>query len=167
MPHTQQKTISSRMVFEKIVVNAGVGRASQLPNFEDKILPQITRDFSAIVGQRPQVRRAKKSISGFKVREGQIVGVSATLRGQRMVDFFERIITIVLPRVHDFRGVALTSIDHGGALNIGFKEQTVFPEINPEESSFVFSLGVTVVPKSRNQEQATEIYRSLRFPLTK
>src|SRR3989344_4698917 len=90
---------------EKIVINAGVGRLSQQPNFEQKIQPQIVRDISAIAGQMPDLRKAKKSISGFKTREGQIVGVRVTLRRTKMVDFFERLITIVLPRLRDFRGI--------------------------------------------------------------
>ncbi|MBI4084952.1 MAG: 50S ribosomal protein L5 [Candidatus Liptonbacteria bacterium] len=152
---------------EKIVVNAGVGKLSQQPNFEQKILEQVLRDLSTIAGQKPEERKAKKSISGFKIREGQIVGVKITLRRKKMVDFFERLITIVLPRVRDFRGIDTDSIDSVGTLNIGFSEQMVFPEINPEESPVIFSLGINVVPRNKKREEAVAEYRRLGVPLKK
>ncbi len=152
---------------EKIVVNAGVGRASGQPGFEEKALPQIQRDLSLVAGQLPQVRKARKSIAGFKMRQGQVVGVRVTLRGKRMVDFFERLTRIVLPRVRDFSGINADSIDAGGALHIGFREQFVFPEINPEESPFSFSLGINIVPKKKRREAAIEIYRKFGVPLKK
>ncbi len=154
-----------RDTVEKIVVNAGVGRASQLPHFNDKVLADIKRDLAAISGQTAETRPAKKSIAGFKIREGQIVGLRATLRDRKMVDFFERLITIVMPRVHDFRGIALSSIDNGGTLNIGFREQMVFPEINPEESTFSFPLGVNIVPRAKDRARALVAYRKLGVPL--
>lgn len=156
-----------RETFDKIVVNAGVGRASSAQQFEEKVLPQIVRDLSAIVGQKPQIRRSRKSIAGFKVREGQIVGLKVTLRRAKMVDFWTRLVTIVLPRVKDFTGIDPADVDHGGALNIGFKEQFVFPEINPEESLHVFSLGVNVVPKIANREKGLHAYRELGLPFKK
>ena len=152
---------------EKIVINAGVGRLSQQPNFEQKILPQILGDISAIAGQKPEVTKAKKSIAGFKTREGQIVGVKVTLRRRKMVDFFERMITIVLPRFRDFRGLEIATIDSVGTLNVGFPEQMVFPEINQEESPIAFSLGVNVVSKNKNREKAIAEYRRLGVPLKK
>ena len=158
--------IEARKAIEKIVVNAGVGRAGQQPGFEEKGLVQIIRDLELLAGQHPQVRRSKRSIAGFKMREGQIVGVRATLRDRQMVDFFERLVRIVLPRVHDFRGVNLGSVDAGGTLNIGFQEQFVFPEVNPEESPLTFSLGVNLVPKRKNREAAIEAYRAMGVPLT-
>ena len=148
-------------------MNAGVGRASQQPNFEEKALVQVKHDLALISGQAPQVRRAKKSIAGFKIRQGQIVGVSVTLRGRKMIDFFARLITIVLPRVRDFSGIAPSAIDKGGALNIGFREQFVFPEINPEESPFIFSLGVNIVPRKKSRATAIDAYRRLGVPLKK
>ena len=152
---------------EKIVVNVGIGRLSQQPNFEEKILPQVSRDMALLSGQKPQVRRARKSIAGFKLRQGQIVGLRATLRGRKMVDFFERLIKIVLPRVRDFRGLDSKAVDAGGAFNISFKEQFVFPEIEPEESLFIFSLGLNIVPQKKNREAAIETYRRLGVPLKK
>ncbi len=154
-----------RGFLDKIVINAGIGRASSQGNFEDKILPQILRDLALISGQKPEVRRAKKSIAGFKIREGQIIGVRITLRGQKMVDFFNRLVTIVLPRVRDFAGLEEAIIDQGGALHIGFKEQFVFPEVNPEESLFIFSLAAGVIPRIKNRVQAVEFYRLHGVPL--
>ncbi len=154
-----------RTFLDKIVVNAGVGRASQTPNFEEKALVQIKKDLAAIVGQAPQVRTAKKSIAGFKVREGQVVGLRITLRDKKMVDFFERLIRIVLPRVRDFNGLAEGSIDDHGSLQIGFKEQFAFPEIHPEESLLSFSLGVTIVPKRARRARAVEWYHKMGVPL--
>lgn len=178
MHHKDNKKITEiRRFLEKAVINAGVGRASQQPNFSAQgesvsggegrkdILSQIMRDLSLITGQRPQVRRAKKSIAGFKVREGQIVGLRVTLRGRKMVDFFERLITIVLPRVRDFSGIAQRSVDRGGALSVGFREQYVFPEIIAEESPFSFSLEVTFVPRRKKRDAALDTYRKLGVPL--
>lgn len=160
------RSAAARKMLEKIVVNAGVGRVGQQPGFEEKGLVQIMRDLELLAGQHPQVRKSKKSIAGFKMREGQIVGVRATLRGRKMVDFFERLVRMVLPRVHDFRGVDLGSVDTGGTLNIGFLEQFVFPEVNPEDSPLTFSLGVNLVPRRKNRATAIEAYRAMGVPLT-
>ncbi len=161
----QARTI--RNFLDKVVINVGVGRASQQASFEDKMLPQIVRDIGLIAGQKPQVRRAKKSIAGFKVRENQIIGLRVTLRGRSAVDFFERLTTIVLPRVRDFSGVDTTNVDAHGALNVGFREQLVFPEVNPEESTLLFSLGVNIVPKLRNRAVALTRYAELGIPFMK
>ncbi len=165
--NTSTRARDIRDVVEKIVINAGVGRASQQPNFEEKALKDFRRDLALIAGEASQIRPAKKSIAGFKIREGQVVGLRTTLRDRKMVDFFERLITIVMPRVHDFRGIALSAIDHGGTLNIGFREQFVFPEINPEESPLSFSLGVNIVPQKKGRDAAIEAYRKLGVPLKK
>lgn len=156
-----------RKFLEKIVLNAGIGRLSQQPNFEEKVLPQLMNNLSAMTGQKPELRKAKKSIAGFKMREGQIVGLRITLRRRKMVDFFERLIRIVLPRVRDFRGLEILSVDAGGTLNIGIREQLVFPEINPEESPILFSLGINIVPRIKSQEEAVKEYRRLGVPLKK
>ncbi len=156
-----------RKFLEKIVVNAGVGRLSGQPNFEEKTLVQISRDLGLLSGQKPEVRRAKKSIAGFKIREGQIVGLKVTLRRQKMIDFFERLIKIVLPRVRDFSGLSLKSVDEGGVLSLGFKEQFAFPEVNPELSPVVFTLEVSLVPRIKDREEAIEALRRLGAPLAK
>ncbi|MBI4094256.1 MAG: 50S ribosomal protein L5 [Candidatus Liptonbacteria bacterium] len=161
---TQQREMPFAHI-EKIVVNVGVGRLSQQQNFEEKILPQIKRDIALLSGQEPQVRRAKQAVAGFKIRQGHIVGVRATLRSRKMSDFLRRLIAIVLPRVRDFRGIPLSAVDHGGALHIGLGEQMVFPEVNPEQSPISFSLQVSVVPTTRNREEALHLYKRLGVPL--
>lgn len=153
---------------EKIVVNNGIGRLSQQPNFEDKILPEIMKEIALITGQKPVISKAKKSIAGFKIREGQIIGLKTTLRGGRMFDFLDKLIRIVLPRLRDFRGIDLKSIDANGNLNIGLKEQAVFPEINPEMIKFDFGLEISVaVAGVKKREEAIELYRLLGVPLKK
>ncbi|MGC8776101.1 MAG: large ribosomal subunit protein uL5 [Minisyncoccia bacterium] len=153
---------------EKIIVNVGVGKMNTTQsNFEEKILPQIIKDLSLITGQYPQITRAKKSIAGFKLRQGQIVGLKITLRNNKMVDFFNRLVKIVLPRVRDFSGVPKSKIDNHGSLNLGLKEQYAFPEINPEESIIVFPLGINIVSKFKDKKVAEEFYNSLGFPFKK
>ncbi len=165
--NTNPRKKEVRNFLEKIVVDAGVGRLSQTPNFEEKALVQVTRDLAAVTGQKAEIRRAKKSIAGFKVREGQIVGLRVTLRRDKMVDFFERLITIVLPRVRDFNGIDPRNIDKGGTLNFGIREHAVFPEIVPEQSPVSFSLGMNIVPRIRNRAKALEAFRKLGVPLKK
>lgn len=152
---------------EKIVVDVGVGRLSAQPSFKEKILPQIMKDIASITGQKAQIRPAKKSIAGFKTREGQTVGLKITIRRKKMVDFFERLIRIVLPRVRDFGGISPGSIDEHGVLNIGIRDHAVFPEINPEQSPIIFSLGVAIVPRIRGRVAATEKFRNFGVPLKK
>lgn len=152
---------------EKIVVNCGVGRLGQNPNFAEKGLAQVSRDLGLITGQKVQPRPSKISIAGFKMREGQIVGLRATLRHKKMIDFFTRLTTIVLPRVHDFRGIAEGAIDEGGVLNIGLKDHVVFPEINPEESPIIFSFQISVVPKVRDRKAAATWYHANGIPFKK
>ena len=159
--------VTSKNLLEKIVVNVGTGKLSQLANFNDRILPQIVKDLSAITGQRSVNRPAKKSIAGFKLREGTIVGLQITLRGQKMVDFFERLITIVLPRVHDFKGLKNGSVDAHGTLSVGFREQVVFPEISAEDSQYTFSFGVNIVPKRGKKEDIVAAYKALGVPFSK
>ena len=153
--------------FDKVIIQVGVGKAGNLANFEDKYLPQVVRDVTDITGQKPHTTAAKKSIAGFKVREGQVVGVVVTLRGKKMVDFLTRFTRIVLPRVRDFAGIPATKIDQGGALNVGVKEQYVFPEINPERSVSSFSLGITAVPKVRDRQATIDTLTAIEFPFTK
>ncbi len=163
--HTDRKAM--RAFVEKVVVDAGVGRLGQQPNFEEKILPQVLRDIAAITGQQPQLRRAKESIAGFKLREGQIVGLRVTLRQEKAVDFFERLITIVLPRVRDFSGLEHSAIDQGGTLNVGIRDHLVFPEISPEQSPITFSIGASIVPKVRNRVKSVEKFAEFGVPMKK
>jgi large subunit ribosomal protein L5 len=152
---------------EKVVVNTGLGRLNQQAQFDDKILPEIEAEFAIITGQKGSPRKSKKSIAGFKIREGQTIGLKATLRDKRMEAFIKRLANLALPRVKDFRGLELKNIDENGNLNIGMKEQTVFPEINTEKSKYSFGLQVTLVPKKKNREIAIDLYRRLGLPLKK
>lgn len=158
----QNKLANSKI--EKIVVNVGVGRLSQQPNFEEKILPEVIRDLSLITGQKSVVCRAKKSISGFKTRAGQIVGLKTTLRRKRMTDFLEKLVKVIFPRVRDFRGLDVKGIDKKGNLTIGLKEQAVFPEINQETSKIDFGLEISIVNNAKNKEEAINLYKVLGIP---
>lgn len=152
----------------KIVVNTGIGRLSQQAGFSDKILPELSRELSLIVGQKPQPREAKRSISGFKSREGQVIGLRVTLHGRRATDFLTRVINIALPRVKDFRGIDPKNVDQNGNLNMGLKEHIVFPEINPELSKVNFGFQITVVPRGiKDRESAVAFYRELGIPFKK
>lgn len=153
--------------FEKIVVNAGIGRISTQANFTDKLFPALLEEFATITGQKPQTRMARQSIAGFKIREGAIVGLRVTLRGRRMVDFLKKFITIVLPRVRDFRGIAMHAIDGNGNLNVGVKEHLVFPEISAENSKVNFGLEITMVPKLQKRASAIAFYQELGVPFAK
>ncbi len=161
------KKISIRKNLEKIVINVGLGRLRQQSNFEDKFLPEIVKELALITGQKPSPRQAKKSIAGFKIRAGDIVGLQVTLRGKRMEDFLTRLISFVLPRVRDFRGLDLNSVDAGGNLNIGFKEQFVFPEISADKSKVNFGLQVTIVTVLESKDEAIDFYRLVGVPLKK
>ncbi|KKU19009.1 MAG: 50S ribosomal protein L5 [Parcubacteria group bacterium GW2011_GWA1_47_11] len=152
---------------EKIVVGIGVGKLRQNAQFENSILPEITKDIAAITGQKPQPRPAKQSIAGFKLREGNMVGLKVTLRGKRMRDFLARMVNVALPRVRDFRGIDPKQIDNAGNLTIGFREHTVFPEISPEESKFDFGFQVTLVSGTKNKEQARAVFDKLNIPFEK
>ncbi|MDE2096016.1 MAG: 50S ribosomal protein L5 [Patescibacteria group bacterium] len=156
-----------KISLEKIVVSVGLGRARTSPQFEDKILPEISKDLELITGQKPSLRRAKKSIAGFKVREGDIVGLTVTLRGRRMNDFLAKLTEVVLPRIRDFRGLDLKNIDSSGNLTIGLKEHVIFPEINQDVSHVAFGLEVTLVSSSKSREEDEEFYRSLGIPFKK
>src|SRR3989344_3114527 len=147
---------------EKIVVNVGVGRLAQQANF-DKILPEVMNDLSSITGQKPATSGAKKSIAGFKIRIGQVVGVKATLRGRRMYDFLDKLINIVFPRVRDFHGVDLKNVDKKGNLTVGFKEHVVFPEILSELLKVDFGLEISIVSNAKTKEESIELYKLLGF----
>mgnify|MGYP001611643752 FL=1 len=152
---------------EKIIINSGVGRLSQQPSFEDKILPELIKEIAAITGQRPIATKAKKSIAGFKTRIGQIIGMKVTLRKEKMFYFLDKLINIILPRVRDFKGIDLKNIDKNGNLTIGLKEQTVFPEISPENSKVNFGLQISIVSNAKNKEEAIELYKLMGIPFKK
>lgn len=163
--YQHRKADLTLLPIEKVVVNTGVGKLRSMAQFDDKVLPEVMKDLAAITGQHPAVRRSTKSIAGFKLREGEVVGLQMTLRGARMRDFLVKLIAIVLPRVKDFRGLVPSSVDHDGNLNIGFREQVVFPEIETEKVKVTFGVQVTVVPNVKDREAAVALYRSLGVPL--
>lgn len=148
---------------EKVVINIGLGRASQAANFKEKIFPEIVKEMMTITGQKPSSRGAKQSISGFKLREGEIIGLKTTLRGRRMYDFVDKLVKIVYPRVRDFRGIDLKNIDERGNLNLGFKDHYVFAETSQETSTVDFGLQVTLVCNAKKREDASALYRHIGF----
>lgn len=148
---------------EKVVINTGIGRIVK----EGKTVERIEKDLTMIVGQKPVFKKAKKSISGFKLREGTNVGLSVTLRGKRMYDFLDRLTGIALPRSRDFRGIEVNNFDKMGNLNFGIKESSIFPEVNYENIKDVFGLEVTVVTTAKNREKGIELLRQMGFPIKK
>ena len=145
---------------EKIVVNMGVGEAAQ----DSRRLDGAMEDLARITGQKPQLRRARKSIAGFKIRDGMPVGARVTLRGERMWEFLDRLITIALPRVRDFRGISPRSFDGRGNFALGLREQTIFPEISYDSIDTTRGLDVAVVTTAGTDEEARELLRMLGMP---
>ena len=152
---------------EKVVINTGFGRlvSGKTSEEQKKIQDTILGDLSLISGQKPILKRAKKSISGFKIREGQVIGASVTLRGKKMFDFLERLIHIALPRLRDFQGIERSVFDKKGNLTIGIREQIAFPEILPEKAKNIFGLEITVVTTAKKREEGIELLRLLGFPI--
>src|SRR3989338_7345661 len=146
---------------DKVVINVGIGKMLK----DDKFVEKVVRDISLLSGQKPIFRKARKSISGFKTREGMNVGLSVTLRGKRMYDFMGRLIFIALPRSKDFRGIDSKNFDKNGSLNLGIKEHSIFPEIHYESLKDIFSLQVTVVTTAKKREQGVELLRLMGFPI--
>ena len=152
---------------EKVVINTGFGRevTGKTSEEQKKIQDTVLQDLSLISGQRPVLTRAKKSISGFKTREGQVIGAAVTLRGKKMSDFLERLIHIAFPRLRDFRGIEISSFDKKGNLTIGLREHIAFPEILPEKAKTIFGLEITVVTTAKSREEGIELLKSLGFPI--
>lgn len=146
---------------DKVVINTGIGRVAK----EDKTVERIQKDIRMLTGQKPVLKKAKKSISGFKLRQGMNVGVAVTLRGKRMYDFLDRLISISLPRSKDFRGIEPKNVDGSGNLNFGVKESSIFPELNYENVKDIFGLEITVVTTAKNREKGIELFKQLGFPI--
>jgi len=156
-------TIKNKMAaprLEKIFVNIGVGEATQ----NIKILDVAKTELSLITGQWPAVGRAKKSISSFKLRQGQAIACYVTLRGKRMYEFFDRLVNIVLPRVRDFRGVAPHSFDGRGNYTLGMKDQLVFPEIDYTKTEKSRGMNITLVTSAKKDEEAYALLKKLGLP---
>jgi len=147
----------------KVTVNTGVGR-----NHKDSaMLEKVQRDLALLTGQKASARAVKKSVASFKVREGVTVGYAATLRGKRMWDFLERLISLALPLSKDFRGIDPKNVDSQGNLNIGIKEHSVFPEINLENIKDIFGVQVTVTTDAHDRAKGLALFRGIGFPFKK
>ncbi|MEO1038362.1 MAG: 50S ribosomal protein L5 [Pseudomonadota bacterium] len=147
---------------EKVVINMGVGEASQ----DSKKIQGALADLEAIAGQKPQPTRAKKSIAGFKLREEQVIGAKVTLRGDRMYEFLDRLVTIALPRVRDFRGLNGKSFDGRGNYAMGLKEHIVFPEINYDKVEKIRGMDIVVCTTAPNNEEAKALLAEFDFPFS-
>lgn len=147
----------------KIAVNKGIGEANQ----NKKLLQDAVEELRMITGQHPVVRRAKKSVSNFKLREGMPVGVSVTLRNEIMWEFMDRLITLALPRVRDFRGIPDKSFDGRGNYTLGVKEQIIFPEINVDRIDRISGMDVTFVTSAETDEEALALLRALGMPFVR
>ena len=148
---------------EKIVVNMGVGAAAG----DSKLLDAAMNDLRVITGQQPCVTRARKSIAGFHIREGQAIGCKVTLRGDRMWEFLDRLLSIALPRVRDFRGIPSTSFDGRGNYSLGFTEQLVFPEVDYDKVDRTRGMDITFVTSAQTNEPAFALLTALGFPFKK
>ena len=157
------KNIMQVPKIEKIVVNMGVGAAVAEP----KILEEAVRELESITGQKASIRKAKKAISNFKLREGLSIGAMVTLRKERMYEFLDRLINVALPRVRDFRGLSDKSFDGRGNYSLGVKEQIIFPEINVDKITKVLGMDVTIVTSAKTDSEAYELLKSFGMPFTK
>ena len=162
------KTFSYRNVMqvpkiEKIVVNMGVGAAVAEP----KILEEAVRELESITGQKASIRKAKKAISNFKLREGLSIGAMVTLRKEKMYEFLDRLINVALPRVRDFRGLSDKSFDGRGNYTLGVREQIIFPEINVDKITKVLGMDITIVTSAKSDNEAYELLKSFGMPFIK
>jgi len=147
----------------KIVVNMGVGQATQDP----KLLDIASADLSIITGQKPAITRAKKAVSQFKVRKGNPIGCKVSLRGVRMYEFFDRLVNFSMPRIRDFRGVSRDSFDGRGNFTFGVTEHTIFPEIRIDKVKKIFGMDITIVTSARTDEESHELLSALGVPFKK
>ena len=155
--HTNRHNVAG---LEKIVVNMGVGEAAR----DSKVLEGAIADITVITGQKPQVTRAKKSIAQFKLREGQAIGAYVTLRGERMWEFLDRLLTMALPRIRDFRGINGDQFDGQGNYNFGLTEQSMFHEIDPDSIDHQRGMDITVVTSTKDDKEASVLLKHLGFP---
>ena len=148
---------------EKITLNMGVGEALT----DKKLLDNAVADLAAISGQKPLVTKARKSVAGFKIRQGYPIGCKVTLRGERMWEFFERLITIAVPRIRDFRGLSAKSFDGRGNYSMGVREQIIFPEIDYDKVDRVRGLDITITTTAKNDEEGQALLAAFNFPFRK
>ena len=145
---------------EKVVVSMGVGAAAR----DSKLIEGAVRDLTAITGQKPKITKAKKSVAQFHLREGQAIGAYVTLRGDRMWEFLDRLLTLALPRIRDFRGINGHQFDGQGNYNFGLTEQSMFHEIDPDEIDHQRGMDITVVPTTKDDDEAYALLKLLGFP---
>ncbi len=155
-----RKNVLSLPRLQKIVVNMGVGKALQDKNRMEQAAEQLT----SICGQRVQITKARIAVSAFRLREGNEIGCRVTLRGRRMYEFLDRLVSVALPRIRDFRGVNPKSFDGNGNYTIGLTEQLVFPEIDPDKVNFTQGMDITFVTSTRNDDEARELLRLFGMP---
>jgi large subunit ribosomal protein L5 len=155
-----RKNVHSLPKLQKIVVNMGVGKALQDKNRMEQAADNLTQ----IAGQKAQITKAKVAISGFRLRENNEIGCRVTLRGKRMYEFLDRLISVALPRIRDFRGVNPKSFDGNGNYSLGLAEQVVFPEIDPDKVTFTQGMDVTFVTSTRNDDEARELLKQFGMP---
>jgi large subunit ribosomal protein L5 len=148
---------------EKIVVNMGVGEALK----DGRMLDAAVEDLTTIAGQKPVITRARKSIAGFKLREGNAIGVKVTLRGDRMWEFFDRLVSLAIPRIRDFRGLDPRSFDGRGNYTFGLTEQLIFPEIDYDKVLKVRGMDITIVTTARSDDEGRTLLLALGFPLVR
>lgn len=154
------KNVNAVPRLQKITLNMGVGKAVE----NNKRIEAAVKDLSVITGQKPVVTQAKKSIAGFKLRQGMSVGAKVTLRGQRMYEFFDRLISIVIPRVRDFRGFSVRAFDGNGNYSLGISEQLVFPEVSVDDVEFVQGCDVTLTIDRSSDEESLALLELFGFP---
>jgi len=159
----EYKNVMAIPKIEKVSINVGIGKIWK----EKNVIEKITQDIAKITGQKPASTKAKKSIAGFKIREGVNVGLVATLRGRIMYDFIDRLINIALPRSRDFRGISRNNFDQRGNLNLGIKEQNIFPEISYESLKDIFSFQINVITSAKTKEEGMELLNLIGFPIKK
>ncbi len=158
------KNVNAIPKVDKVVINVGIGTYRQSHN---KDFSNITENITAITGQQPVVKKARISVSNFKIREGDPVGLSVTLRGKRMYDFLNKLVNIVLPRVRDFRGLSRKSFDGRGNYSLGLKEHTVFPEISPDDVMKMHGVQIVVTTTAKNNEEGVKLLTEIGFPFKK
>lgn len=158
------KNIMGVPELKKILIHVGIGNIMTKGN---KDYESVFKNIELIAGQKPVITKAKKAISNFKTREGMPVGIVATLRGERMYDFLNKFINIVLPRVRDFRGVTKKGFDQKGNYSLGLTEQTVFPEINVDDIVKLHGLQITICSSSKNKEEGMALLKEFKFPFKK
>ena len=163
MQHFGYATPMQAPRIEKVTVNMGVGDAKQ----DSKMLEAATQQLATITGQKPNVRRARKSIAQFKVREGMPVGVAVTLRGERSYEFLDRLMSIAIPRIRDFRGLNPRSFDGRGNYSIGVREQIIFPEVDYDEVDQVRGLDITITTTAASDEESFALLQAMGMPFSK